>query len=107
MHCNAGRAPAPGLTLEAKKISFARVDGGRSSAWLEPQIVDLDVAGSNPVGHPNEYATLPPVWTSRLRVCRGLLQTRFKSRPITGFDGKIRPTIANSRGANNRPPLET
>src|SRR5262249_4216956 len=27
--------------------------GGRSSAWLEPQIVDLAVAGSNPVGHPN------------------------------------------------------
>src|SRR5207249_1636504 len=26
--------------------------GGRSSAWLEPQIVDLDVAGSNPVDHP-------------------------------------------------------
>ena len=27
-------------------------NGGRSSAWLEPQIVDLAVAGSNPVGHP-------------------------------------------------------
>ena len=26
--------------------------GGRSSAWLELQIVDLVVAGSNPVGHP-------------------------------------------------------
>ena len=26
--------------------------GGRSSARLEPQIVDLAVAGSNPVGHP-------------------------------------------------------
>ena len=26
--------------------------GGRSSAWLEPQIVDLAVAGSNPVDHP-------------------------------------------------------
>src|SRR5437879_5893789 len=28
------------------------LDGGRSSAWLEPQIVDLAVAGSNPVDHP-------------------------------------------------------
>ncbi len=27
-------------------------DGGCSSAWLEPQIVDLVVAGSNPVSHP-------------------------------------------------------
>ena len=26
--------------------------GGCSSAWLEPQIVDLVVAGSNPVSHP-------------------------------------------------------
>lgn len=28
------------------------LDGGHSSARLEPQIVDLAVAGSNPVGHP-------------------------------------------------------
>ena len=27
-------------------------DGGCSSAWLEPQIVDLVVAGSSPVSHP-------------------------------------------------------
>ena len=31
---------------------MARLIGGRSSAWLEPQIVDLAVAGSNPVDHP-------------------------------------------------------
>ena len=27
--------------------------GGRSSAWLERRVVDPEVAGSNPVGHPN------------------------------------------------------
>ena len=35
------------------KTYFGDRVGGRSSAWLEPQIVDLAVAGSNPVGHPN------------------------------------------------------
>ena len=30
-------------------------DGGCSSAWLEPQIVDLVVAGSNPVSHPSFF----------------------------------------------------
>jgi hypothetical protein len=32
--------------------------GGRSSAWLEPQIVDLAVAGSNPVDHPTYAETV-------------------------------------------------
>ena len=40
------------LTLRAKANIFPPSVGGRSSAWLEPQIVDLAVAGSNPVGHP-------------------------------------------------------
>ncbi len=40
------------LTLLAKATSLPLLAGGRSSAWLEPQIVDLVVAGSNPVGHP-------------------------------------------------------
>src|SRR5437660_4546744 len=40
------------LTLRQKLTSVSRSVGGRSSAWLEPQIVDLVVAGSNPVGHP-------------------------------------------------------
>ena len=39
------------LTLPGRKISVTP-DGGCSSAWLEPQIVDLVVAGSNPVSHP-------------------------------------------------------
>src|SRR6266404_4276412 len=52
------REPGPGhyltgsLTLRAKANIFPPSVGGRSSAWLEPQIVDLAVAGSNPVGHP-------------------------------------------------------
>src|SRR5438552_14038296 len=40
------------LTPAGPKISLCPAIGGRSSAWLEPQIVDLDVAGSNPVDHP-------------------------------------------------------
>jgi hypothetical protein len=40
------------LDGEVEEIYGARLIGDRSSAWLEPQIVDLAVAGSNPVGHP-------------------------------------------------------
>src|SRR5205823_2156286 len=40
------------LTLRIKPTNLSPLVGGRSSAWLEPQIVDLVVAGSNPVGHP-------------------------------------------------------
>jgi hypothetical protein len=36
----------------AKRKSSLFAGGGHSSARLEPQIVDLAVAGSNPVGHP-------------------------------------------------------
>src|SRR5437667_5481925 len=46
------RAAARNLTLQTKATSLSPLAGGRSSAWLEPQIVDLVVAGSNPVGHP-------------------------------------------------------
>src|SRR5438132_6790887 len=46
------------LTLLAKATSLPLLAGGRSSAWLEPQIVDLVVAGSNPVGHPIFYRVL-------------------------------------------------
>src|SRR5215472_14838226 len=40
------------LTHHPPKTSMLVGYGGRSSAWLEPQIVDLAVAGSNPVDHP-------------------------------------------------------
>lgn len=40
------------LTASAGTPSLLSGSGGRSSAWLEPQIVDLAVAGSNPVDHP-------------------------------------------------------
>lgn len=40
------------LTPSPRLFSFSALVGGCSSAWLEPQIVDLDVAGSNPVSHP-------------------------------------------------------
>ncbi len=50
------------LTLRQKVISVSRSVGGRSSAWLEPQIVDLDVAGSNPVGHPSFSDLVSDFW---------------------------------------------
>ncbi len=34
-------------------VLFSKECGERSSAWLERQPVDLEVAGSNPVAHPN------------------------------------------------------
>src|SRR5512138_1388355 len=40
------------LTATPLKTTLFAGCGGRSSAWLEPQIVDLAVAGSNPVDHP-------------------------------------------------------
>ena len=44
----------PYLTQWCGKPSLCPfASGGYSSAWLEPQIVDLAVAGSNPVGHPS------------------------------------------------------
>jgi hypothetical protein len=46
------------LTLEAEKINLSRLAGGHSSARLEPQIVDLAVAGSNPVDHPTSIFDL-------------------------------------------------
>lgn len=52
---NPGKAS---LTAFAAKLSLVPVNGGRSSAWLEPQIVDLAVAGSNPVDHPISYCPL-------------------------------------------------
>ena len=39
------------LTQNGDKLSLAGAIGGRSS-MVEPQIVVLAVAGSNPVGHP-------------------------------------------------------
>ena len=51
-HCHFARFPPPSLTHATAKISLVLSAGGRSSAWLEPQIVDLAVAGSNPVDHP-------------------------------------------------------
>src|SRR6266581_355796 len=46
----AGKIWCPGRTSSWPKR------GGYSSAWLEPQIVDLGVAGSNPASHPSKYA---------------------------------------------------
>ncbi len=44
------RLAEPDLAL----ISWSGSNGGRSS-MVEPRIVVPDVAGSNPVGHPNEF----------------------------------------------------
>ena len=46
------------LVLAEGKIAAPIRDGGCSSAWLEPQIVDLVVAGSNPVSHPILHSNL-------------------------------------------------
>ncbi len=72
--------------------------GGRSSARLEPQIVDLAVAGSNPVDHPTfaglvithifSPAILPPLLGTRERIperqhwdgTAGLFETPTASR---------------------------
>lgn len=51
------------LDSRGAKTYVVALDGGRSSAWLEPQIVDPAVAGSNPVGHPNASVPAPALLT--------------------------------------------
>src|SRR5262245_6917971 len=54
------------LTRRGQQPSLCPLaSGGYSSAWLEPQIVDLAVAGSNPVSHPT--ASLPILLSHRVR----------------------------------------
>lgn len=47
-----GKQTLLNLTPGREKNSLFKLAGGHSSARLEPQIVDLAVAGSNPVDHP-------------------------------------------------------
>lgn len=54
----ADRRIAFNLTERSGKTTLRACNGGRSSAWLEPQIVDLAVAGSNPVDHPIFFSQL-------------------------------------------------
>ena len=46
------------LRKKAQLCTRKRKDGGCSSAWLERQIVALEVAGSIPVTHPNSFNPL-------------------------------------------------
>lgn len=70
------------LTPSPRLFSFSALVGGCSSAWLEPQIVDLDVAGSNPVSHPIFFSSRPKTFLPRalshpLHASRGLAQERL------------------------------
>ena len=74
------------LTHTLRKFSlFPGCSGGRSSAWLEPQIVDLAVAGSNPVDHPIFSCIFPPhtITITTAAAVSGVSLLPFADRKIT------------------------
>src|SRR5262245_41878034 len=82
--------PTLRLTRRGQKPSLCPLaSGGYSSAWLEPQIVDLAVAGSNPVSHPT--ASLPILLSHRVRP---LILSNMLVPLVRPFRGRFLPPFS-------------
>src|SRR5215210_4371262 len=96
-----GGSPRPPQPPALVSLCSKRTHGGRSSIWLEHQVVVLGVGGSSPLGHPTRTRTLPVRSAGTRRTRFAVADTARTSAHTTA---RRYPRRAVDRGAIGRLP---